>query len=341
MDQFSESMAWLSKRDGSLVIGHGPFTASAELPADGISFYVQDFALRDAKPWKSPARVERTTTAEMAARLEGPAPMELECEWKPLDGVPFSVIFQEVMIAIQQRIFEKTVPVVTEHGTAAGPPGDALIRSMMRQPAPLHSYGWSEGARGFAGATPELLFSLHGSRLETMALAGTAKSDDREVFAVDEKEIREHEYVAQTLVAKLLDLGQVERFPREILDLGTIVHFLTLIRLEIESALTPEDLLRRLHPTPALGPLPRTAETLALLLDWRERLGCPAEFGAPFGLWDNGRFDAVVCIRGIWWNDARLMLPAGCGVIEPSRLVNEWRELRLKREAVKRYLTAK
>ena len=29
---------------------------------------------------------------------------------------------------------------------------------------------------------------------------------------------------------------------------------------------------------------------------------------------------------------------AGCGVIEASRLVNEWRELRLKREAVKRFL---
>jgi menaquinone-specific isochorismate synthase len=32
------------------------------------------------------------------------------------------------------------------------------------------------------------------------------------------------------------------------------------------------------------------------------------------------------------------MLPAGCGIIEASRLVNEWRELRLKREAVKRFL---
>jgi menaquinone-specific isochorismate synthase len=30
-----------------------------------------------------------------------------------------------------------------------------------------------------------------------------------------------------------------------------------------------------------------------------------------------------------------MMLPAGCGVIEASRMVNEWRELRLKREAVK------
>jgi menaquinone-specific isochorismate synthase len=171
-----------------------------------------------------------------------------------------------------------------------------------------------------------------------MALAGTARSEDRDVFAVDEKEIREHEYVAQSLVAKLVDLGQLERQPREILDLGSIVHFLTLIRLDLHAAMGIGELLRRLHPTPALGPLPRTGATMDKLLEWRCRLGCPPEFGAPFGLWDNGRFDAVVAIRGIWWDDKQLRCPAGCGVIEASRLVNEWRELRLKREAVKHFL---
>jgi menaquinone-specific isochorismate synthase len=45
-----------------------------------------------------------------------------------------------------------------------------------------------------------------------------------------------------------------------------------------------------------------------------------------------------VAIRGVWWEGNRLRLPAGCGVIEASRLVNEWRELRLKREAVKRVI---
>ena len=106
----------------------------------------------------------------------------------------------------------------------------------------------------------------------------------------------------------------------------------------MESSFSVEDLVRRLHPTPALGPLPRTDETLVALIRWRERLLCPAEFGAPFGLWENGKFDAVVAIRGIWWDDRKVWLPAGCGVIEASRLVNEWRELRLKREAVKSFL---
>ncbi len=336
MDNISDSQAWMAKRDGTAVIGHGPFTASAEPAPDGVSFYVQNFALEDPRPWKTPSRIERTTLVEMAARELSAPP--LSCAWEPVEAAPFSVIFQEVMSAIHSGVFEKTVPVVTETGSAEHSPGTAIRAAMTRQPAPLYSYGWMHGKSGFAGATPELLFSLHDDQLETMALAGTARSEDREVFAVDEKEIREHEYVAQTLVSKLVDLGKMERCSREILDLGSIVHFLTLIRLKLTSPLSPDALLRRLHPTPALGPLPRTAETLSLLLDWRKRLGCPPEFGAPFGLWDQGRFDAIVAIRGIWWADNHLMLPAGCGVIEASRLVNEWRELRLKREAVKRFL---
>jgi menaquinone-specific isochorismate synthase len=335
MDKQSDSVAWLAKRDGTVVVGHGPFQESSNPSPDGVSFYVQDFGLEDPLPWKTPSSIERTSIVELTSRMKGISPPI--CEWFPLDATPFSVIFQEIMAAIHNGVFEKTVPVVIEHGKTQESPRAALFAAMSRQSAPLYSYGWLQADSGFAGATPELLFSLRGHQLETMALAGTARSEDREVFAVDEKEIREHEYVAQTLVSKLLDLGRMERRSREILDLGSIVHFLTLINLELQLELTPEALIRRLHPTPALGPLPRTGETLSLLLDWRQRLACPREFGAPFGLWDQGSFHAVVAIRGIWWQHENLTLPAGCGIIEASRLVNEWRELRLKREAVKKF----
>ncbi len=335
--QAQDSLAWLARRDGSVLVGQGPFTSHSAPPATGVAFYVQDFALHDPTPWKIPAHCERTTVAEFATRFCANTPCHHQ--WQTLETAPFASVFQEVMTAIQNGIFEKTVPVVTESGTAAQPPGRAIIAAMCRQVSPLQSYGWVQADAGFAGATPELLFSLHGQRLETMALAGTARCEDRDVFAVDEKEIREHEYVAQTLVSKLMHFGHLLRHTRKILDLGPIVHFLTLIEVDLQTRMAPEDLLQRLHPTPALGPWPRTNDTLDMLLEWRQRLGCPPQFGAPFGVWENGRFDAIVAIRGVWWQGTQLSIPAGCGVIEASRLVNEWRELRLKREAVKRFLT--
>ena len=333
---FRDSLAWLARRDGSVLIGHGPFEAATAAPAGGVAFFVQDFDLPDRAPWKIPSCIERTTTARLAIRYAaGP---RLHCQWDMLDATPFAVVFQEVMSSIHGGVFEKTVPVVTETGRADSAPGPAILAAMCRQGMPLQSYGWIAPESGFAGATPELLFSLHDRQLETMALAGTARSEDRDVFAADEKEIREHEYVAQTLVSKLLHLGRLERHTREILDLGPIVHFLTLIQVDLDAPMAPDALLQRLHPTPALGPLPRTDGTMEKLLEWRQRLACPPQFGAPFGLWDDDRFDAVVAIRGVWWEGTRLRIPAGCGIIEASRLVNEWRELRLKREAVKRFL---
>lgn len=336
MSASSASIAWLARSDDTVVVGHGPFVPAAKVEDGTTAFFVQDFALTGALPWRIPARCEVLATAEFAARCGGAAMPE--CGWEAPDAGPFSAVFQEIMAAIHSGLFEKTVPAVIETGTAAVPPQAGLMAAVARQVAPLLAYGFVEDASGFAGATPELLFSLHGRSLRTMALAGTARCDDREVFAVDEKEIREHEYVAQTLVSKLTDLGVLRRHPRTILDLGSIVHFLTDIEVELDEPLCPEVLIRRMHPTPALGPLPRTAETLGMLLRWRERLGCPAEFGAPFGVWCGGRFDSVVAIRGIWWRGRQLTLPAGCGIIEASRLVNEWRELRLKRESVKGFL---
>lgn len=327
--------AWLSRRDGTVVLGHGPFLASVSPPEDGVAFFKRDFAEQAVCPWQVPESFERLSIKEFGEKFSNSTTPSIQ--WETPDAMPFSVVFQEIMTCIRQGVIEKTVPVVTELGTASDDPSGHIIAAMASQVSPLHSYGWDGGGKGFAGATPELLFSLDGLRLETMALAGTARQDDEAVFGVDEKEIREHEYVAQTLVAKLLDLGILQRQERKILRLGSIVHFLTGITVDLESQQDPQRLLRRLHPTPALGPLPRTDETMAMLRDWRERLGCPQKFGAPFGVWDCGKFEAVVAIRGMWWDGKKIILPAGCGMIEASRLVNEWRELRLKREAVKAF----
>ena len=331
-----EGLAWLARRDGTVVIGHGPFVSSEVPPLEGVAFLKRGFLANKRTPWKIPSKIERLSVSDFHGRFSGRTKPVIR--WETPDAIPFSVVFQEITERIRSGAIEKTVPVVTERGLASEPPGPGILSAMASQSTPLYSYGWIAEDSGFAGATPELLLSLRGNELETMALAGTAREEDEAVFGVDEKEIREHEYVAQTLVAKLLDHGKLRRREREILRLGSIVHFHTAISVTLSEQQTPGGLVSRLHPTPALGPLPRTGETMEMLGEWRQRLGCPDEFGAPFGVWDEGTFEAVVAIRGLWWNGLEISLPAGCGIIEASRLVNEWRELRLKRESVKAFL---
>lgn len=329
-------LAWLARRDNTVVVGHGPFRSQQAPPPDGVAFFISDFGLNTDEPWHVPERHDVLDADDFRKSVAGV--VDGGVMWQTPDASDFATVFQEILEAIQRGEFEKTVPVVTENGIAGIAPARHVGPAMAVQQLPLHSYGWIGGDSGFAGATPELLFALDGLSLETMALAGTARSEDLDAFAVDEKEIREHEFVARSLIDKLSKIGEVERRPRETLDLGPIVHFHSPIHVVLRSHAAPDELIRLLHPTPALGPLPRTPATLAQLGQWRARLDAPDTFGAPFGVWHEGRFEAVVAIRGIWWSGRSLRLPAGCGVIDPSRLVNEWRELRLKREAVRRFL---
>ena len=230
----------------------------------------------------------------------------------------------------------KIVPVVTEVGRLLGGKLDALVHGLPGLPEIYWSYGYRVGRRGLVGATPERLFSLAGRRLETMALAGTAPVERVAPFAVNAKEIREHELVAGYLVDTLAELGRVTRHPREIMHLGSIVHFKSDITVELGQVPDIGSLVRRLHPTPALGVLPRTPENLRRLADFRDALGAPRRFGAPFGLAVDGVFHGVVGIRHICWRGDTVLLPSGCGMIAESEPAREWRELALKRESVKR-----
>jgi menaquinone-specific isochorismate synthase len=333
MSDPASALAFLDLPGGRTVVGHGPFTTATAPPAQGAAFYRNDFGLRSAAPWWIPARYEVLSRGELPARLG--TDTRPDCEWSLPEASSFAAVFQEISAAIRGGAFEKTVPVVVERGLLSSPPGLSFVHAAASCPEPHSAYGFIDGDRGFAGTSPECLLSISGSLLRTMALAGTARIEEKDVLAADEKEIREHEYVAQTLVAKLGDLGTVRRGPRGLMELGSIVHFHTPIEVDLSNGPSIDSLVRRLHPTPALGPLPRTPDTMEQLVSWRRRLGTPEDFGAPFGAFLDGGFHALVMIRGLWWQDRELLLPAGCGVIEASRLVNEWRELRLKREAVK------
>ncbi|MFN6016937.1 MAG: hypothetical protein ACK49N_05130, partial [Verrucomicrobiota bacterium] len=98
----SDSMAWLTRSDGSRIIGRGPFTAAAEAPTNGTAFYVQDFALSDPKPWKIPRESECIASDSVVTEKSSEP---IECEWQALDATPFSAVFQEIMTSIHSGGF--------------------------------------------------------------------------------------------------------------------------------------------------------------------------------------------------------------------------------------------
>ena len=331
-----ESFAFLKTGLGAFVCGRGRFESVAEPPVTGIAFYVNDFSLSNPLPWKIPQEFAIVgAEEEFVPGLNGGMP---QVRWEALDESRFRPVFEDIKGDIADGRIKKSVPVMTERGHVEnGNPGQ-LAGVVQRLPDPFISYGFVDGEEGFVGATPERLFRLSGLLFETMALAGTAPSEQRDSFLVDVKEIHEHEMVAQYLVQHLADLGEVVPEPRECMDLGPIVHFLTRISVEMNRFRTIEGLIQRMHPTPALGSFPRTLESLRKLYDYRAELAAPERFGAPFGAIVDGEFSSVVAIRNVSWTGDKVCLPSGCGVIEESTLKNEWEELALKRHSVKEIL---
>jgi len=332
MEGMPDSFALLETSPGTVVLGHGPFEQHAEAPESGTAFYVDDFGLSSSLPWYVPAEVE-VLTPDTPWPFEG---RSSEVAWSEPDAGGFRTVFAEVAEAIGSLGVLKMVPVLPQRGVLISGDHRSFLAGLEQGREWQWRYGFGDGERGFCGVTPELLFRMDGDRLETMALAGTSELADEAAFLHDAKEIREHELVASYLEEILEDLGKLEREPRGIMRLGGMTHFRTSLRVQLRREMDIRELIRTLHPTPAVGCLPRQADVTAKLAELRHRAGCPQAFGAPFGLLHEGSFHAVIAIRGLFWDGDKVDLPAGCGLIAESQHDSEWAELALKRDAVRR-----
>ncbi len=331
MDQ---DWAFIGTEKDTVLIAEGPFQKVSACPIGQTAVYKNNFDLSDPTPWHIPHRLYEATREELAAQF---STRPIHSDWVTPDADSFAQVFESIQAEIQAGRLKKSVPVVTERVQAPAGTLSQFISAIAQMPAGVHPYGFfTKEGEGLLGASPEFLFSSFEGKVKTMALAGTARAEDQAIFTVDQKEIQEHEFVAQTLLDTLTPLGMTRRHARQVVNLGPIVHFQTLIDVELYRSMKPDEIIRALHPTPALGPLPRNLDNLAQLGMCRDALGCPEEFGAPFGIYHAGRLELLVAIRNLFYSSGELIIPSGCGVISESRLTNEWRELKIKRESVKR-----
>ncbi|MCW0217309.1 MAG: chorismate-binding protein [Prosthecobacter sp.] len=322
---------------GRAWIGQGPFESFAEAPAGGGAFYINDFDLSDPKPWKKPSQLIEVTPESLAQNAGWNGAQPPHIQWAKPATEWFKMAFRRIRKEVLSKRLEKMVPVLTESGTITEGDPVRLLERVMTAPPNTWGYAWVQGGSGYLGASPELLFQGKGQKVETMALAGTAKPGDHTAFLTDVKEIDEHEIVVRYLTEHMGKLGTVTREPRGLCHAGQLLHFQTHLHVALNGPFDPGSLVRELHPTPAVGCLPREEQWLTRLREYRTQLGVPGFFGAPFGFMEPGESETchmVVAIRGMSWEGQKAQLPSGCGIVGGSAFDHEWRELRLKRESV-------
>lgn len=190
----------------------------------------------------------------------------------------------------------------------------------------------------FIGATPERLVRTEKNHLLSTCLAGTAprgKTDEEdkrigEDLLNDKKNRDEHHFVVEMIKDALVKTCTNVQMPESpvLHPLKNLQHLYTPVTGILKDEYSIFDVVKNLHPTPALGGTPTEA---ALRYIRENELLDRGWYGAPIGWVDsnqNGEF-AVGIRSGLIQGD-EVSLFAGCGVLADSNPEMEFEETRIK-----------
>jgi isochorismate synthase len=182
------------------------------------------------------------------------------------------------------------------------------------------------GDAAFVGATPERLIAKRGRYIETEALAGSATA----AAQLGAKERAEHALVVDAIADALAPLCVELDVPAAptARALRHIVHFATPIRGQLRRDRHILELAAALHPTPAVGGVPRAA---ALAFIRAHEPAARGWYAGPVGWYDDrGDGELTVALRSAVVHGATAHLYAGAGIVAGSDPDAELAETDLK-----------
>ncbi|MDR2839243.1 MAG: isochorismate synthase, partial [Azonexus sp.] len=264
-----------------------------------------DFALPPLLPPLLPPMPETLAIRAFAARCE-----------QALQAIA-SGRLDKLVLSRQRRLLAAT----------AIPPSAVLAPLLAQQPESL-VFACGNGQQVFLGATPECLVRLAAGQIDADALAGTAWPGSPQL--ADDKNRYEQSLVVHAICQALTPLC-VEA-PRVAAATAHAAGRLTHLRSLISAQALPDtrlfDLIRALHPTPAVGGYPAPAALAWLTAHGEERR---AWYSGGIGCLDqNGDGEFSVALRSALLDGRTAVLQAGAGLVAGSRVANEVAETEAK-----------
>jgi menaquinone-specific isochorismate synthase len=194
----------------------------------------------------------------------------------------------------------------------------------------------------FFGATPEQLIRKNGKQIKTEALAGTIgrgrnMEEDRllaEKLFDSHKEREEHRFVIDQIKGRLETIIPELDIPYEpqILKLKNVQHLKTPISGKLKNGEKILDLVKLLHPTPAVAGTPmKRAMQVIEKLEPHDR----GWYAGPVGWIDpKGNGDFFVALRSALVKDDEAHIFVGGGIVSESLPEQEWHETELKLQPI-------
>lgn len=215
----------------------------------------------------------------------------------------------------------------------------APLLFLLRYPFPESStyryYFEPEKNTAFFSFTPERLYRRHNNELLTEALAGTcsretiggSNGDACEQLLNSEKDIREHKFVKDTITRELEPIcSEIDMEERvRALQLNRLVHLYTQCRatLNVKSS-SDTAVLKTLHPTPAVGGVPKTKALEQII---RLEPFSRGWYAGPVGWISRNSAEFAVGIRSAVARGNKVYLYSGAGLVRGSDPASEWEEV--------------
>ncbi|HCM90177.1 MULTISPECIES: isochorismate synthase [Vagococcus] len=260
-----------------------------------------------------------------------------------LQEVELSVAHLKSSETLNKIVLARQLKIMTEKSIN---PVDVLKRLRAEQPD-TYRFVVAKNQSYFIGATPERLLQATTTDYSTVCVAGSIKrgktlKEDQQLgdgLLSDQKNVIEHHYVVRWLQEEMTKLTTSldKKIPVSLLKNRDIQHLFLPIKGERKKEVTFSEGIAALHPSPALGGLPKKEA-----INWikNHEYYPRGLYGGPLGwrniLEDTG--EVVVGIRSAYICDNQAILYAGCGIVEDSIATLEREETKVKFQPMLRAL---
>lgn len=219
-------------------------------------------------------------------------------------------------------------------------PGFAALKRWHHTNGGSFCFALEHGHKLFMGCSPERLFSREDRRVCTESLAGTvrrgrSRQEDAQLehtLLRDPKLILEHELVTRYVRERIAPWVIHTDCPTEagVVKLDRIQHRYLPIRATLRPGVMDDQLLKALHPTPAVCGSPRReAQDLIARRETNPR----GWYSGVVGMVSPRRSEFAVAIRSALVERNRVLCYSGVGIVEGSTPEAEWNELEAKIES--------
>lgn len=312
---------------------HEPDGRWAAFPSAHFVLPRREYAWRDGDLWQIDHETEAKAEPFEAVATRQPRDADQDQEYDR-----WRAAVDRVVDRIQDGELTKLVLARAERHTARHDAAEVFVRLYGQEDPTIRFLAEPVSGHAFYGASPELLLRLSARTLETSALAGSigrgaGSSEDAalgRLLQANPKDSLEHELVVSYLLERLANLhvDEIVHEPRRLMKLANVQHLMTAIEAQTPDGTHVLDLVDRLHPTPAVGGIPRE-ESLRMIQELEAfRRGWYAGAVGWFDASGDGVF--TTAIRSALTTPHATWLFAGAGIVAGSEAEAEWREARLK-----------